>query len=142
MITPTLLIGSTLQSALQKNGQPTKIRKTGLFVKTSKTVIFSMVYFVRIKYVISSTISYFNRNQFVMLIGSLSQPIRSVDRSVTVRKVWHLWRHSITDVFVVILRSLNNKKISSICVTHLTRLLTRLWQFLKIVSPPQKSCTP
>ena len=57
---------------------PTKIRKTGLFVKTSKTVIFSMVYFVRIKYVISSTISYFNRNQFVMLIGSLSQPIRSV----------------------------------------------------------------
>ena len=54
MVTPTLLIGSTFQSALQMNGQkvlPTKIRKTGLFVKTSKTVIFSMVYFVRIKYV-------------------------------------------------------------------------------------------
>ena len=67
--------------------------------------------------------------------------LESVDRLVTVWIVWQMWRHCKTDVFVVTLSSLNNKKISSICVTHLTRLLTRLWQFLKIVSPPQKSCT-
>ena len=51
----------------------------------------------------------------------------SVDRLVTVWIVWQMWRHCITDVFVVTLSSLNNKKnLVHLCHTFDTTFDTSL----------------